>query len=189
MRALRTRLGLLLATVAILAVSAPAQAEYLVPPGNSAATQYTETYPTAGGNKDPEKATGERAPKEVLGSRNARRLEAQGEEGRAVAEVAAETAPDTEPAATGGEGRGDENDKGESRNEDSDAPSPGGAGGSGGSSDSEGPSGSSGLGEVLAQATGSSASGGTGLLLPLLIVGGIAWAIAYLLRLRRRPAA
>jgi hypothetical protein len=45
---------------------------------------------------------------------------------------------------------------------------------------------SSAVGEVLAQATGTTSDGGTGLLLPLAIVAAIAWAIAYLLRQRSR---
>jgi hypothetical protein len=49
------------------------------------------------------------------------------------------------------------------------------------------PSGSSGLGEVIAEATGSSSSGGLGMLLPLAIAGAIAWSLAFLWR-QRRPA-
>lgn len=44
--------------------------------------------------------------------------------------------------------------------------------------------GSSAIGEVLAHASGSSDSGGLGLLLPLALIGVLVWAIAYLLRQR-----
>jgi hypothetical protein len=50
------------------------------------------------------------------------------------------------------------------------------------------PHGSSGLGEVLGQATGSSSSGQLGLLLPLVVIGAIAWALAFFWRQRRRVA-
>lgn len=60
----------------------------MVPPGNSAVNQYTETYPTAKGGA-PASETGERSPAESLGARNADKLEGLGPEGRAAAELAA----------------------------------------------------------------------------------------------------
>jgi hypothetical protein len=48
--------------------------------------------------------------------------------------------------------------------------------------------GSSGLGEILRQATGSTSSGEMGLLLPLLILGALAWSVAYALGRRRHGA-
>jgi len=192
MRALATRLSLLSAAVTLLAAAAPASAEYLIPPDNSAVNQYTEAYPTAGGARNPE-GSGRRSsqpPARSLGKRNANRLEARGEEGRVVAEVAAETAPASEPAPapTGGEtdpggdtlrrgdGAGEAADDGPAVDEKDAA----------GLRPGEGPGGSAGAGEVLAQATGLGGSGGTGLLLPLLVLGTAIWAIAYLVRERRR---
>jgi len=203
MKASKTGLGLLAATIAIVALPAAAQAEYLVPPGNSAATQYTEAVPTAGGPKASNNSThdGSKSPKQVLGGKNTQKLNQQGPEGRAAAEVAAATAPVA--VSAGGEGT---------------PPTPGhaspgkaangsGSGGNGGSSSShqasddtpgsiatrdatlapeQSPNGSSGLGEVLGQATGSS-SGQLGLLLPLIVFATIAWSVAYVVRRRRQP--
>lgn len=204
MTALRIRLGLLSATIAIAALpSTAAAAESLVPPGNSAATQYTEAVPTAGGPKSTGKPkhSQNRSPDKVLGTHNTERLDAQGPQGHAAAEVAAATAPSTIDASTpetatetpkseaGGSGG-----QGGSQTADSGAGATGGQPGGGtadqakGSAPPQSPSGSSGLGEVIDQATGSSSSGELGLLLPLLIVGVVAWSIIYLLRQRKRPA-
>src|SRR3954454_20303165 len=103
MKAFKTGLGLL-AMIAILAASTAAHAEYLVPPGNSAATQYTEAVPTAGGPKatNSHKQGAGKSPKQVLGDHNAAKLDAQGPEGRQVAQVVAATAPDTVTSAGGG---------------------------------------------------------------------------------------
>jgi len=205
MKSLKTALGLLTAAIAISASPLAAHAEYLVPPGNSAATQYTEAVPTAGGPKatNSHKHGGGKSPKQVLGHRNAAKLDAQGPEGRRVAAVVAATAPDTVTAATAG---------GSSPHEQSHPGSGQGPGGnrSGGGGGPEGgataggdsarpvgqaavltakqiPDGSSGLGEVLGQATGSSDSGQLGLLLPLIVLATIAWSVAYVLRRRRQP--
>src|SRR5262245_36077228 len=115
------RFGLLgsAAAVAIFAFPAVSNAEYFVPPGNSAVNQYTESVPTAGGQKDVGKGQKQTKPAKVLGEDNAKRLEEQGEQGREAAEVAAATAPrpsvtespeaepEQESAATGGSGNGD----------------------------------------------------------------------------------
>jgi hypothetical protein len=157
-----------IAAVAILAVPSVAAARGPVPPGNSAVNQYTETLPTAGGavaTKKRGKRQG-RSPVEVLGSRNVRRLSAQGAAGREVAAVAAATAP----SAIGSE----------RPPRPSSEPSRGAPG--------EGPSGSSGFREVIAQATGSSDSGRMGVLLPLLIVGAIVCSAFYFWRQRQRAA-
>lgn len=193
----------LLATAFLLSAS-PAAAEEpgeaLVPPENSAVTQYTEAFPTAGGEKDAHKArNANRSARKVLGERNARKLRQRGAEGRAVAEVVVETAPVVEERGPGpvegsaeATGGGGANGRGG-----------GGAGGSGpeadrpptrgdGSAATADPlsrpveaSGSSGLTEVIARATGSSSSGGMGILLPLLIVATLLWACAYFARQRR----
>ena len=206
MKASKTGLGLLAAMIAIFVLPAAAQAEYLVPPGNSAATQYTEAVPTAGGPKatNPSKHGKSQSPSKVLGGKNAQKLNQQGPEGRAAAEVAAATAPisvpgDGEgapsPAPHGSPGKA-ANGAGSGGNGSNDSSSPGHeiSGDTPGSPSSgvtlasqQIPSGSSGLGEVLGQATGSSSSGQLGLLLPLIVLGTIAWSVAFVLRRRKRP--
>jgi hypothetical protein len=201
MKAPRTRPSLLAATVALLVLPQIASAAYYVPPSNSAATQYTEAFPTAGGDKDAENGgtTQHHSPAKVLGSRNAQRLESQGPEGNAVAAIAAETAPvesvTTTPAtqspkseASPGPSKPQAKSKSHHPKKPSYASPP--PAHEPQSLSSAEPSGSSGLGEVLAQATGSSSSGGLGLLLPLALLGALAWAIAYLSSQRRKkPAA
>lgn len=193
----RTKLCLLAIATTALAVPPVAAAEYLVPPGNSAVTQYTESFPTAGGDKNSEKA-GEKSPTpaQALGERNAKRLEAQGEDGQVVAEVAAATAPSTEvvtspPPAPAPEVEKQTKFKKHSRPTQTDSGNEADAvvvGSAGSSGDGGGPSGSSGFSEVLAQATGAS-SGQMGLLLPLAILGTLAWALAFLWRQRNRSMA
>ena len=166
-----------------------------MPPENSAATQYTEAVPTAGGDK-PSGGKGRKpTPAKVLGGRNAHRLESKGKEGREVARVVAETAPAvtaTAPAARqagGGEATngkqkgGGGNDSGQGGNVRPDTGSP--AATTKVLVARKLPSGSSGLGEVLAEATGSSSSSGLGLLLPLAILAALAWALAFLWRQRQ----
>jgi hypothetical protein len=158
----------------------------VVPPENSAATQYTEVLPTVGGKKQSTGGKKKRSPANVLGADNARRLEAQGKQGREVAEVVAATAPNiTETTAVSGaepaSGAGKHRQRPSTppvRKAEAGAPPPL-------QVQSETPSGSSGLSEVVAEATGSS-SGQLGLLLPLLLVGTILWALAYLRRQRRQ---
>jgi hypothetical protein len=179
---------LLGALLVALAAPAYAGAEYYVPPGNSAANQYTETLPSAGGDQGgkKDKAT----PAQTLGAGNAKKLEDQGPSGKAAAQLAAETAPATVPVAeapaddSGGNATPGGGAKG--------GGDPGGEGGKpangGGSAPStidfqvDQPSGSSGLGAVLGQATGSADDGSLGLWLPLLILAAIAGSVAYLLR-------
>lgn len=200
-KAQTTRLGLLSTAITIAVLPASAVAAPYIPPGNSAATQYTEAVPTAGGPTAAGKSKQgkNKSPNKVLGAQNTERLDAHGPQGHAAAEVAAETAPSTietpaavnpEPAPkhrqpesnAGGQGsQGTKSDGGATP-----APKAGGVEISPQSAATAG-GGSSGLGEVVSQATGSS-SGQLGLLLPLLIVGVIAWSIAYLLRQRKRPA-
>jgi hypothetical protein len=207
MKAFKTGLGLLAATIAIFALPAAAQAEYLIPPGNSAATQYTEAVPTAGGPKatDPSHHGKSRSPNKVLGSHNAKKLNAQGPEGRAAAEVAAETAPGTvAPAGDGSAPQTSDHPGSQPEANGADNSSAGNgqasAARSGNGSDRQTttnttatlasrqiPEGSSGLGEVLGQATGSSDSGQLGLFLPLIVLAAVAWSVAYVLRRRRQP--
>lgn len=185
------------ALVASFSPASLAAAETVVPPGNGAATQYTEAIPGPGGNAVPGNGikggggSGHSSPSHVLGHHNAEKLEGEGQVGREVAKVAAETAPTgtaaPPPAASSGKGKGEENSTGGG------APAGGNGGNGGGGSGStvtrnavsaETGSGSSGLGEVLGQATGSS-SGEAGLLLPLILLAAVMGSIAYAWRRRR----
>lgn len=196
--------------IAMLALPANAAAESVVPPENSAATQYTEAIPTGGGQKDAGNSGNgkKRSPSSVLGSKKAKKLEAQGAQGHAAAQIAAETAPSTvgatsevapEPAPAPSEPapaphhkaphsevkpkNGATSQKGKAPNVQTTqlqpvAQPP--------QLDTSG--GSSGLGEVLGQATGTSSSGELGLLLPLLVLATLGWGLLYGLR-RKRPTA
>ena len=160
---------------------AAALAEYYVPPGNSAANQYTEAFPTAGGESGGKPGSkGKATPDGTLGARNANRLDEQGAAGAAAAQVAAETAPvplvgadrrvgGRKPADSAGDG-------GPSVQPNRAASGPAAAG-----------SGSSGFGEVVGQATGN--DGNLGLLLPIAILATIAGSIAYRVRMRGGPTA
>jgi hypothetical protein len=203
MKARTTASGILTAfALALLPSAATAQEESsVVPPENSAATQYTEAVPTAGGDK--ETGGGHKpAPAKVLGSKNAHKLQSQGKDGREVAQIAAETAPETsqptepssparsEPAPAGGAGHADQDGGGGGNTSPGAAHRPHAEPAPTHTAQpavDEPPDGSSGVGEVIGEATGSSSSGGIGLLLPLAIVAAIAWAFAYLWR-QRRPA-
>ena len=184
------------ALVASLMLSAVAAAETVVPPGNSAATQYTEGFPTSGGNaKANSGIDGDASPAKVLGSGNAKKLESKGQVGHEVADLAAETAPapvSSEPASKphpkkghhaqagsgGGNGNGGSGGAGSGKSQ-----SGGGAQSAGGGVSAGG--GSSGFSEVLSQATGSS-SGQLGLFLPLIIIGTVIWSLNFLWRQRRQ---
>jgi len=180
----------------------------VVPPENSAATQYTEAIPTAGGDKQAEGGK-KSSPKKVLGAKNAHKLESQGKAGQEVAEVVAETAPESSAPAErspapepkhkstgGGDHEADGNGKaggtgakghhanGGNRPPGDKAPA---APQPEASTSTELPSGSSAFGEVLAAMTGSSSSGELGAWLPLAILAALAWALAYFWR-QRRPA-
>jgi hypothetical protein len=204
---MKTKPTILIALTAIFAalvLPAYAAAEYLVPEGNSAVNQYTEGYPTAGGEKgsDSGKETEKVKPGKTIGAGNAKKLEDKGPEGTAVAEVAAETAPpdvtvpnDSSGNQSGqgkGNGKGDKNgqqgdgaknqqgDDNGGESEEGSAAVPAGSDNSG--------SGSSGLGELVSAATGTE-SGHLGMLLPLVILAAIAWAFAFAWRQRKRPTA
>ena len=162
-----------IATVlAALPLPASALAEYLVPEGNSAVTQYTEGFPTGGGEKKAGGSDGKKAtPAQTIGAKNAKKLEDHSPEGAEVAEVAAETAPEavvpSESSSNsggqegngkshaqkqqGGDGKKPAKDKRQNDAKQDEAESAAPPPTSGG----DGPSGSSGLGEVLAAATGS----------------------------------
>jgi hypothetical protein len=188
MKSLRTTL---LTAIAIFAFPSAAMAEELVPPGNSAVNQYTETFPTPGGDKEAKHGTKRAKPAKVLGSDNAKKLEEQGPAGREVATVAAATAPSTpapeETDSAGSKaavaGRNRKEQHGASSLPPKQAQSAPAASRETGAS--SGPDGSSGFGEVLAHATGTSSSGELGLLLPLAIIAAVVWAVATRRRTRR----
>jgi hypothetical protein len=179
---------LLGALLVALAAPAYAGAEYYVPPGNSAANQYTETLPSAGGDSGGKKK-GKATPAATLGAGNAKKLEDQGPSGKAAAQLAAETAPATVPvtetptSSSGGNG-GADGGGGKSGGGNGGGPSGGGVNTATNTIEFEEPSGSSGLGSVLGQATGSADDGSLGLWLPIAIVAAIAGSIAYLVRSR-----
>jgi hypothetical protein len=186
----------LLGALAALALPSSALAEYYVPPGNSAANQYTETLPSAGGDSAGKGKGKGVTVAQALGAENAHKLEAQGPAGKAAAELAAETAPlIIEPSAgedgsaqnTSGQGAGNNSAKGDTTGDQ--------AGIQGQAQQTvtaipvSSSSGSSGLSSVLGQATGVSDDGSLGLWLPLIILATIAGTIAYRLRLRHGPTA
>lgn len=188
----------ILIAIAALLLPATASAEPVVPPENSAANQYTEAIPTGGGKKDAGGSETDRSPDRVLGAKHADELRAQGPDGKAAAEVAAETAPEievvevTETEETSGDDSGE-------------AAAGGGGNGGGGPAEPRGnadlggavsldsgesgvalgePDGSSGISAVLAEATGSTSSQ-LGALLPLLILATLAWSLAFAWRQRQ----
>jgi hypothetical protein len=187
--------------VAALALPSAAAAEYYVPPANSAANQYTESFPGAGGESG---GKGKKVtPGAALGAGNAEKLEKRGSAGKATAELAAETAPPqlVDHERNGGEGTGKTDDKGQAGGKGdqtgegesgSGAPGSGSGGSNGGPSNGGGegaaanvqqPQGSSGFGQVLGQATGVS-DGNLGLWLPLVIVLTLIGSVAYWVRTR-----
>jgi hypothetical protein len=174
------RLALSAAVAAVLALPAHSLAEYYVPPDNSAANQYTESFPGAGGEKGG-KVRGV-TPADTLGAGNAKRLEERGPEGKAAAEVATQTAPSQ--LATGGNSTGSAG-----ANVNGTGTTGGGSGADGGnngggngglapSTPVDQPQGSSALGQIVGQATGVG-DGNVGLWLPLAIMLILAGSIAY----------
>jgi hypothetical protein len=192
------RLALATALTVALVVPAHSLAEYYVPPANSAANQYTESFPGAGGEKG---GKGKKAtPADTLGARNAKRLEERGPAGKAAAELAAETAPTQVPSTDATDGNGDSGgDAGTGGSGSGSGSGSGGtaAGANGGSTSSGGgtnvvdnavkvdqPQGSSAVGQVVGQATGIG-DGNVGIWLPLVIVLTLVGSIAYAARSRQ----
>ncbi|MDX6626013.1 MAG: hypothetical protein QOE56_1002 [Solirubrobacterales bacterium] len=188
-------------TLLACCLATSAAAESLVPPGNSAANQYTQTFPTSKGEEDEQgKKKSGVTPAQVLGAGKAHELEDKGPAGKAVADFAAETSPtsDGESSPAGGSGSGNADGKGDPK------PQPAGSGSDGGNEEKTGSaaggggqtptggsgagaqaSGSSGFGEVVSQATGTS-SGTLGWLLPLILVAVVIWSGAYVWRNRQQ---
>lgn len=187
------------AMLAFWALPSLAAAATVVPPGNSAATQYTETFPTTGGNAEvnsPINGTGlsprgsKRSPEKVLGSQTAEKLESHGQDGETVAALATETAP-----VSGAEENGSGGGGGARKEKGGGAAKAEGRVGLGGSVvvsrdpvTVAAPEGSSGLSEVLGHATGSS-SGEMGLFLPLVLLAAPLFALAYAWRRRNSSRA
>lgn len=180
-----------LSAVAALALPSAAAAEYYVPPANSAANQYTESFPGAGGESHGKRK--KVTPGTALGAGNAEKLEAKGPAGKAAAEIAAETTPSQlvdqgsgeGDGTAGGNGQADDDGGGQGEGESgSGAPGTGGGNsGNGAAAKAEQPQGSSGFGQVLGQATGVS-DGNLGLWLPLAIMLTLIGSVAYWVRMR-----
>jgi hypothetical protein len=192
------RIVLTTASAVALVVPAHSLADYYVPPENSAANQYTESFPGAGGEKGG-KAKGV-TPADTLGARNAKRLEERGPSGQAAAEVAAETAPASVATADGGasggsggaagtgggagNGAGGSGSGAASGTNGGPASPGGGSAAVGQSAKVDQPGGSSGFSQVLGQATGVG-DGNVGFWLPLVILLTLAGSIAYAARSRQ----
>jgi hypothetical protein len=174
MRAFKLGIAAGVATVA-LALPASAPAEAIVPPGNSAANQYTETAPSAGGEQLPPGGNSPKghspSPTKALGAPTADRLEELGPAGRATAALAAAGAP----ARSERQGK-----TGAVAEQTGLVPVPAASTGD--------PDGSSGLGQVLGQATGISEASNSSLPLLLALAATVLWAATYLRRRRGRAA-
>jgi hypothetical protein len=195
--AFKTSACALLAACLLVCSTAAARAEYYVPPSNSAVNQYTQSIPSAGGDKSGE-GKGVTAA-EAIGAGNAKKLHKEGPDGSAAAQLAAETAPAPIGAASeeapssksaGKHKKAKHHAKKPPKNGGEKESKPAGNGGgsrsgpSNGAGSSASAQGASAGGELVSQATG--LSGGTlGIFLPLVIVAALIWAGAYLLRRRR----
>jgi hypothetical protein len=197
---MKTTIALLALTIAMAVGAGTAMAgegSAVVPPGNSAATQYTEAFPTSGGDKKTDQAR-HRSPSKVLGAKNAHRLDSRGPDGAAAAAVAAATAPSPpepessaavtaprpqghHPSGTGGSSGGGK--RGDARSPE---PSPAPQQNTASSRPVAQPQGSSGLGSAIGVATGFSSSGGSGWFLPLILLATALWAGAYIWQQRRQ---
>lgn len=196
MSLLRTAIAVF-ALMASLTCAGAAGAEPYIPPGNSAATQYTEAIPTAGGNVEVNADIGDvkRSATKALGAKTVRALAAEGDEGAAVAALAAGNGAGAGPASEGGGGDAGSDPADRSVAAGAGRAGPGedrprggspesGAGGGGAAGDQV--DGSSGIGEVVSQATFSS-SGEMGVFLPLVLLAALIWALLFAWRRRERP--
>lgn len=188
----RAQLIAALTATALAAVLSPAgaAAANLVPQENSAVSQYTESFPTGGGDKG-SSTPGENGstPARTIGAKNAKKLDEHGAEGRAAAEVAAVTAPPT-PTSTGNSSSSSSGRAG-SKGGKAGAKRGGGErqGGAsrGGGAPAEPGQGASAVGSLVGAATGAE-DGNLGLLLPLLLLATLVWGVAYAVRHRKRSA-
>jgi len=189
-------------TVLVAALLAPPAAigAPIVPPGNSAVNQYTQTIPTSRGNKEV-RQKGHRSPSKTLGKKASQKLQKQGKDGEAAAELAAAGTP--AGAAGGGSGAagGGGSGNGGPGGPNGSAHGGGAQGGAGDGSGSQGvggpgaakavadaDDGKSGFGQIVGELTGTSSSGDLGLLLPLAIIAAAVWCGAYFWRHRRATA-
>jgi len=187
----RNSLVLALVLAAALLAPAAATAAAVVPPGNSAVNQYTQTIPTSRGNKEV-RQKGHGSPSKTLGHPAAKKLQKQGKDGRAAAELAAAGTPANAAGGDSGTGSGGATGGG--------GGSPAGGGSTGGNGSSgaqvsngidgakavvDAGEGKSGFGQVLGEVTGTSSSGDLGLWLPLAIIAACVWCAAYSWRHRR----
>ena len=174
MRVFKLGIAAGVATVA-LALPATAPAQAIVPPGNSAANQYTETAPSAGGEQLPPGGNSpdghSPSPAKALGAPTVGRLDELGPTGRATAALAAAGAP-THSQRQGKSGAG----------------SGGGSTSAPATASTADPDGSSGLGQILGQATGLSSASNSSLPLLLALAATVVWAATYLRRRRGRAA-
>lgn len=200
----KTAIAIAAACVA-LSFPALAGAAPYIPPGNSAATQYTETFPSSGGNVEVNGpiAGGGGSPQKALGKKTAKALDEAGPEGEQVAQLAAEAAPEeaapSEASSGGGKDSGSGSDGKKQDQQGGNAAGGGkGSGGNGGGSTGGGAakpsagdsnlaatSGESAAGQVASYATLSS-SGSMGIFLPLILLAALAWAIFYAWRRHQR---
>jgi hypothetical protein len=133
----------------------------VVPPGNSAADQYAETLPGAGGNQAGGTGggqTGGGPHQSVVSAATQHALDQLGPAGQATSDLANRTAPRDVGRRVDEKGRGPT---------------------------SEEPSGSSGFLTALKQAASSGDSGGMGVGLPLILAGSLLAAFAFLQSRRR----
>jgi hypothetical protein len=197
---LKKSLVLVTVLVAALLAAPAAIGAPIVPPGNSAVNQYTQTIPTSRGNKEV-RQKGHRSPSKTLGKKASHKLQKQGKDGKAAAELAAAGTPAA--AAGGGSGSGGGGGAGNGGPGGSNgSPQGGGAqGGAGAGAGAQGLTGAaaakavadaddgkSGFNQVVRELTGTSSSGDLGLMLPLAIIAAAVWCGAYFWR-HRRPAA
>jgi hypothetical protein len=192
----RRYLALVMAVAAALLAPSTAIAAGIVPPGNSAVNQYTQTIPTSRGNKEVRQG-GHRSPSKALGPRATKKLQKQGKDGRSAAELAAAGTPAGAVGGGSGSGPAGGGNGGATGNGGGSAATGGSAGAGGGSgAQSSGGVGSakaiaaadegkSGFNQVLGEVTGTSSSGDLGLLLPLAIIAASVWCAAYFWRHRR----
>jgi hypothetical protein len=173
------KFGIALGVVALLVpLSVAWGTPRTVPPGASGANQYTETLPGPGGDEPTSGHSGDqhggeaRDPAQVLGKSSAAKLEGLGPEGVAAARLATESAP----AKSARDRNGTNGGQGKSST------------GTGRSESGSTSSGSSAIGQVVGQLSGSSSSGGMGLLLPVLIAMTVVGAAGYLVGRHRLPA-
>jgi len=188
----RRYLALVMAVAAALLAPPTALAAGIVPPGNSAVNQYTQTIPTSRGNKEVRRG-GHGSPSKALGQKATKKLQKQGKDGRSTAELAAAGTPAGAASSGGGSG-GDGGATGNGGGSAANAGSTGGPGnsgarGSGGVGSAKAiaaaDDGKSGFNQVLGEVTGTSSSGDLGLLLPLAIIAASVWCAAYFWRHRR----